>query len=58
MGLDAPVFAVVGEQACGGGAVRGVVSDAVDDLGRGLAGLLLDAASLDGEDLPTCGKSR
>ena len=56
MGLDAPVVAVEGQQAGGAGAERGVVGDAIDDLGGGLAGLLLDRVPFDGEDLSDVGK--
>lgn len=56
MGLDAPVVAVEGQQAGGAGAERGVVGDAIDDLGGSLAGLLLDGVPFDGEDLSDVGK--
>lgn len=56
MGLDAPVVAVEGQQAGGAGAERGVVGDALDDLGGGLAGLLLERVPFDGEDLSDVGK--
>lgn len=56
VGLDTPVIAVVGEQARGLGAVGGVVGEAIDGLGGGLAGLLLDGVSLDGEDLSDLGE--
>lgn len=47
VGLDAPVVAVKRDQVTGAGAGRGVVGDAIDDLGGGLAGFLLTRSGTD-----------